>query len=86
MTEFTETSDAGVDNDFYEKPPSADTATAQAYAACFDTPAGHIVVADLTRIFGGNPFQAGAQDVTAYKCGCLKVVEHILSHIDHAQE
>lgn len=46
---------------------------------------GTLIMADLDRTFGGNPFVAGEPDTTARNCGCLSVVEHLYRRIEEAQ-
>lgn len=56
------------------------------YLAAFAmTSDGQAVLDDLTRLFGGAPFVAGAPDRTAYNCGAKAVIEHIHAQIAKAE-
>jgi len=58
------------------------------YAALFQQmPGGEQILAELTELFGNNPFVAGGHEgdrQTAYNAGQLSVVTYILERINRA--
>lgn len=76
---MTMAGDSTVDRD-------ASLETALAYLKIIETPDGAVLIADLDRVFGGNPFDATNPHGTSYRCGQLSVVAHILGQIERARD
>jgi len=69
-----------------QKRTDAETATARAYREVAETRAGAVMIADLEARFACNPFAEGKPDLTAFRCGCLRVLQEIGDQIRRGSE
>lgn len=78
--------ESGADNpNVTISPEQAELILAQTYEEVFATPGGRAILADLESKFACNPFAEGKPDLTAFRCGGLRILQEIGEQIQRGR-